>query len=615
MIRHIRTFIYLFLLWVIVGVVGRLGFLAYYQDLLSASSFGEQALSLFYGLRLDMAVAGYLMFLPGLMLIVSLWYKGSALHWLWRGYTVVTAFLVGLAYVSNIGLYSYWGFPLDSTSLLYLRTSPADAMASLSWEQVTVALAAIILLTIAISLPMLLVVRSLKRIEFRKQKLLGSIVLLILTALLIIPIRGGFGTGTNHTGSVYFSDDIRMNHATVNPVFSFVESALHQEEIGSKYRFMSDEDATKVMEELASPSQTNTHEATDTLKAEGANLILISLESFSKFIMSDVGRVRGVTPCLDSISRDGLYFTRFYANTFRTDRALVAIHSALPAQTTMSIMDQPRKSTVLPSIARTLSANGYATAFYYGGDINYSNMRSYFVGTGFQKIVSDADFPRKQHTGKWGVADGPVYERIIADIEANKAGGKPFFYSLMTSSSHEPFDVPDYNKIPSSPELNAFSYADMCLGRFIKRMRALPCWDKTIIVIVSDHLGAYPKQLDNYELWRYEIPLIITGGALPKDLVGRNNTVGCQTDIAATVLSLLGYGHEEFKFSKNLLDAETAHYAIFTFPDAIGLVKDKGYVIYDNTTSKTVSAQGDTTHLTRQSKAYLQKLYDYIEER
>ena len=189
MIRHIRTFIYLFLLWVIVGVVGRLGFLAYYQDLLSASSFGEQALSLFYGLRLDMAVAGYLMLLPGLMLIVSLWYKGSALHWLWRGYTVVTAFLVGLAYVSNIGLYSYWGFPLDSTSLLYLRTSPADAMASLSWEQVTVALAAIILLTIAISLPMLLVVRSLKRIEFRKQKLLGSIVLLILTALLIIPIR------------------------------------------------------------------------------------------------------------------------------------------------------------------------------------------------------------------------------------------------------------------------------------------------------------------------------------------------------------------------------------------------------------------------------------------
>ena len=611
MIRHIRTFILLFLLWSIVGVVGRLGFLAYYQDLLSASSLGEQALSLFYGLRLDMAIAGYLMLLPGLMLIVSLWYQGRPLRLLWKGYIIITSFLVALAYVSNIGLYGYWGFPLDSTPLLYLRTSPADAMASLTVMQMVVALAAIVLLTIAISLPLLSVVRGLKRVVSCKQKLLGSIVLLILTAALIIPIRGGFGTGTNHTGSVYFSDDIRMNHATVNPVFSFVESALHREEIGTKYRFMDDSEATAIFDKMTSVAS---RDSSVTLPSR-TNVILITLESFSKYIMTESGHVKGITPCLDSISREGLYFDHFYANTFRTDRALVAIHSALPAQTTMSIMDQPRKSTALPSIARTLSTNGYATAFYYGGDINYSNMRSYFVGTGFQKIVSDVDFPRKQHTGKWGVADGPVYERIIADIKADKAGGKPFFYSLMTSSSHEPFDVPDYNKIPSSPELNAFSYADASLGRFISKIKKMPCWSNTIIVILADHLGVYPKELDNYELWRYEIPLIITGGALSEELTGRNSTVGCQTDLAATLLALLGYAHEEFPFSKDMLDPSAPHYAIFTFPDAIGLIKDKGSVIYDNTTNKTVRVQGDTTRLTRQSQAYLQKLYDYIEER
>ena len=213
-----------------------------------------------------------------------------------------------------------------------------------------------------------------------------------------------------------------------------------------------------------------------------------------------------------------------------------------------------------------------------------------------------------------GSGDGPVYDRILADIEAGKSGGKPFFISYMTSSSHEPFDVPDYNKIPASPELNAFSYADACLGRFISEIKTMPCWGNTLIVILADHLGVLPKEPDNYELWRYDIPLIITGGALPQEMTGSNATVGCQTDIAATLLALLGYGHEDFPFSKDMLDPAAPHFAFFTFPDAMGLITAKGSIIYDNTTGKTVRAQGDTTMLTRQSQAYLQKLYDYIEE-
>ena len=316
---------------------------------------------------------------------------------------------------------------------------------------------------------------------------------------------------------------------------------------------------------------------------------------------------------MQRLSNEGVYFTNFYANSFRTDRALISIHSGLPAQPTMSVMDMPRKSTSLPSIAGVLAKNGYQTTFYYGGDINYSNMRSYFMGTGFQQIVSDADFPSKQRTGKWGVADGAVYDRMLSDIKAD-ISGKPFFRSIMTESSHEPFDVPDYQKIKNSPVLNAFSYADDCLGRFIDGVKALPCWKNTLIAIVPDHLGAYPDNPDNYQLWRYKTPFILLGGVIEK--AATCHVIGSQIDIPATILGLVGIDHSEFLYSKDLLDAGAPHFAFFTFPDMMGMVTDSSSVIYDNTLERVYSSKGpDGDGLVMRAQAYLQKLYDDIDKR
>jgi phosphoglycerol transferase MdoB-like AlkP superfamily enzyme len=430
-----------------------------------------------------------------------------------------------------------------------------------------------------------------------------SVLLLLLTAVLFLPIRGGFGTGTNHTGSVYFSDNIRLNHAAVNPIFSFVEAVLHQEEIGTKYRFMSDEEATALFEPL-----TYTPLRSDSAAIQRPNVILVVLESFSDSVM----QANGVTPYLQQYTNEGLYFTNFYANSFRTDRALASIHSGLPAQPSMSVMDIPRISTSLPSIAGVLASHGYQTTFYYGGDINYSNMRSYFMGTGFQHVVSDVDFPSRLHTGKWGVADGPVYDRMLADIKADSSG-KPFFLSIMTSSSHEPFDVPNYHKIRDDETLNAFSYADHCLGRFVEELKALPCWQNTLVAIVADHLGAYPDPQDNYQLWRYHIPFVIMGGPI---MAERCQVIGSQIDIPATLLGLMGYDHSSFLYSKDLLDVQAPHFAFFSFPDAMGMVTDSSAVVYDNTSGRSQLSEGkDADSLLRKSQAYLQKLYDDLDKR
>lgn len=612
---RIKSFAMTLLLWTLVGVAGKVVFMAFHHGILGDADIADHLLVLWHGLRLDVAVGAYLTAVPGLLLIASVWCHGLVLRVLWKAYMAIAALVCSLAYIANLGLYGYWGFPLDDTPLLYIRTSPADAMASMEWWQMVVVPLVIVAVAVLIyKLPFHLPTDVLRH----RGKQIGMTALLVLMeAALLLPIRGGLGTGTNHTGSVYFSSNIRLDHAAVNPVFSFVESVLHREDIGTKYRFMPDEEATRLFHELTHTALRS--DTTGTLARP--NVILVVLESFSDTVM----HIPGVTPRLVQLTHEGIHFTNFYASSFRTDRALLSIHSALPAQPTMSLMDIPRKSTSLPSIAGTLARNGYTTAFYYGGDVNYSNMRSYFMGTGFHRVISETDFSLSRRTGKWGVADGPVYERMLADIRARQTD-KPFFMSIMTESSHEPFDVPeeegresfqtskDNNRFADNKILHAFAYADDCLGRFVDDLKAMPCWKQTLLIVVPDHLGAFPDEVDNYQLWRYKQPLVITGGAV--DRCEQCPVVGSQIDIAATLFGLLGIAHDEFTYSKDLLDRAAPHFAFFSFPDAMGMVTDSSSVIYDNTSGRVQAAEGpDTDMLVVKAKAYLQKLYDDLEKR
>ena len=606
---RVSLFISLFLLWTFIGVLSKLVFLAVYASIIDGISASDWWDVIWHGLVLDVAIAGYLTIIPALIFIASLWTESKVTGWIWKGYVGIVSFISSLAYVANIALYGFWGFPLDNTPLLYIKTSPSDAMASVTTGQLIGGLLAVCASTVFIYLLITRLVK-LPKAQQNGKPLLQTIVILLLTALLIIPIRGGFGAGTNHTGAVYYSTNIRLCHAAVNPIFCFIESVTHDEDIADRYRFMDDREAADIFGNMTCTALRADSVGILSLRGENQprNVVVIMLESFSKYIMTEAGHVKGITPNLDRYSREGMYFTRFYANSFRTDRAIVSILSGLPAQPTMSVMDIPHKSTALPSIASAMGKAGYNSTFYYGGDTNYSNMKSYFMGTGFQNVVSDKDFPKELHTGKWGVADGPVYERILKDMIASDKKEK-HLRVVMSESSHEPFDVP-FKSYIKEPELNAFYYADKCLGEFVEAMKKQADWDNTLVLIVPDHLGAYPQNIDNYAMWRYEIPMILLGGKITAQQV---ETIGCQTDIPATLLGILGVEHNEFLFSKDILDAKAPHFAFFTFPDAMGMVTEENTVIYDNALNKAVLDEGSEKELNKKKvQAYLQKLYDKI---
>ena len=181
----------------------------------------------------------------------------------------------------------------------------------------------------------------------------------------------------------------------------------------------------------------------------------------------------------------------------------------------------------------------------------------------------------------------------------------------MSESSHEPFDVPFKSHI-KEPELNAFYYADKCLGEFVEAMKKKADWHNTLVLIVPDHLGAYPLNIDNYAMWRYELPMILLGGKVAAQQI---ETIACQTDIPATLLGILGIEHSEFQFSKDILDAKAPHFAFFTFPDAMGMVTEENTLIYDNALNKPTLDEGSNkgSNLNK-AKAYLQKLYDSLAE-
>ncbi len=183
---------------------------------------------------------------------------------------------------------------------------------------------------------------------------------------------------------------------------------------------------------------------------------------------------------------------------------------------------------------------------------------------------------------------------------------------MQTSSSHEPFEVP-FRRLDND-RLNAFAYTDSCAGDFVRQFRELPQWKNTVIVFVPDHLGAYPEHIDNLSVERYRIPLLMVGGAIREPR--RIDVYGSQHDIAATLLAQLALPHDEFVFSKDMLNPASPHFAFFTVPDAFGMVTADNQVIFNCQAGAVVvdegTAKGKNLPL---GKAYLQKLYDDIAKR
>lgn len=596
------------MLFILFFVIQKPLFMLYYHDLYKECSFSDYLAVIWNGLPLDGSIAGYLTVLPGLFLIASLWIRLSVSHWIFKIYYAGVAIFTGIVFVVDIVLYRYWGFRLDSTPFFYLKT-PKEAFASADLLTIIVGFLAI---AVAIVLIFILfnhfLIASGKKMRKSENRTRYSVILLVTTGLLFIPIRGGFSVSTMNVGWAYFSDKLELNHAAVNPCFSLMESFARENSFDNQYRFMTADEAAAEFAKIKDKDPQDSIPMLFTTKRP--NVVVIVLESFMSKVVEPLGGIAGVAPNLSRMCGEGVLFTNFYANSFRTDRGLVSILSGYPAQPTTSIMKYPQRSQSLPSIPKSLKSAGYSTGYYYGGDANFTNMRSYLISHKYDNIVSDKDFPLAQRMSKWGAPDHFLFNRASADFKEFQK--EPFFKTIQTSSSHEPFDVP--SRRFKQPYLNSVFYVDSCLGRFIDQFKQTRYWKNTVVVLVPDHAMRYPANITNHQAERFQIPLLIIGGAVKRPL--KIDMYASQIDIAATLLYQLGISHKDFTFSKNILNPASPHFGYFTFPDGFGMTTPDNYMIFDCEANRVVLNRGSKKNANlKPAKALLQTLYDDLSKR
>ena len=596
-----------------ISVILKPVFMFYNHSAFKDCNFTDYLAVIWHGLPMDVSVAGYFTIIPALLALISIWLHPALIRILHRTYLALASFLISIVYCTDTVLYGFWQFRIDSTPFFYFLSSPKDALASVSIWWVLLGIVVVVVLTAVLFFMLCKTIGTFPESKgIAKDRLIASGVMVVVLALLFVPIRGSLGTSTMNLGRVYYSENQKLNHAAINPCFSLLSSLMNDEDTKDQYRFMAADEANKLFSQITDKTkQGGTDAVFKLLNTNRPNIVMVVLESFSAHIMKSMGGTANVAVNMDKWANEGVLFTNFYANSFRTDRGLAAILAGYPAQPTMSIMKYPNKTGNMPMFPQKLKKAGYQLKYYYGGDADFTNMRSFVTTAGFEDLVSDADFPIKLRLSKWGVPDQYVFDRALADIKS-QAPNATHLSVIQTSSSHEPYDVP-FKKL-NNKILNAFAYTDNCLGKFVAALKKLPSWKNTLVVLVPDHQGCYPEDMDNYSPQRYHIPLLLLGGALKAK--GPIATLGSQADIAATLLSQLGFSYSEFTFSKDMLNPNVPHFAFSTVPNAFMMKTTDNTVFYNCETNKTILDNGKTPGKNLPyGKAYLQKLYDDISNR
>lgn len=537
---------------------------------------------IYHGLRLDLSAGAYLMLIPGIAVLIGF---SAYIYKIIDVYVYSALFIIVLLGILDMELYSYWGFKLDITPILYLRT-PGEALASIEVMEIIF----LLFFVLIIFLLFLYIYRRFIKIPFQliqKHNWQTMLVSLIFTSFLILPARGGIGLAALNVGAVYFHSVSFANHSAINVLWNTLYSVSERKKLISSFEFMSSEDAENLIAELHKKGKNS-----EIIVKEKANIILIILESFSNKIIEPLGGEPGITPVFNRLCSEGLIFRNFYSSGDRSDKGLVSIFSGFPSQPLTSIINYPSKTQTLPFLTDPFSENDYSTSFYYGGNLDFANFRSYFTRASLHQVIDINHFPRTLRNQKWGVSDNFVYEKILKDLD-NKL--QPFFISFFTLSSHEPFDVPADSKFGSGRDelsRNAFFFADSCLGVFINEARQKPWWENTLVILLPDHGSRSPGNTLNYSRQKFSIPMLWIGGALLSGQ-GENTVYGSQVDFPAIILNQFGYSYENFKYSKDILSRTTKGYAYYTFNNGFGFMKDSCEVIYDNINGSYIHKSGD----------------------
>ena len=452
--------------------------------------------------------------------------------------------------------------------------------------------------------------------SFAIRSIVAAFIFLLASAVLFIPEKWR-----------RFSNNEYANELAGNGLFQFA-IAYQQNEINfyKFYQTLPDAEAFATLrKELQIPGASFTSNDVYNIEREIAypqqeerrNVVLISIESYSASFMQTFGSTQNITPYLDSLAKESLFFNQCYAAGTRTVRGLEALTLSIAPTAGQSIVKRPDNGGLF-SLGSIFKSKGYTTQYIYGGDSYFDNMKSFFSGNGYDVIDRFSINPKDVHYENiWGVADEDLFTMALHQLDNNAALKKPFFSHIMTVSNHRPFTYPDGRIDISSASQSregGVKYTDWAIHKFLKEASAKPWFANTIFVIVADHCASSAGKVE-LPVTGYHIPLLIYAPKLLQPQLF--NGLTSQIDVAPTLLGLLHFKYKSNFFGQDVLNTpvEKQRAFISTY-QGLGFIQNNRLVIQEpvkklsefipNFTTGDATATPLTDSLLKKAIAYYQ---------
>ncbi|MDR1878571.1 MAG: sulfatase-like hydrolase/transferase [Bacteroidales bacterium] len=608
------------LFWILFFAITRILFLLVYSSLLATIPAKEIFAVFYHAMRLDLATACYLISIPLLFYTLQLCFKHKIFTILLRTTTMIELAITSFIVIAETGVYGEWRSKLNYKALAYLR-HPEEIIKTATTSQLIFSVVYFAVLICGFYLLYNRFVLKPSIVSVKKSFIKAPLCFIVTGFCCFWGMRGGFNAIPITQSASYFSHHNILNDAAVNPHWNI---ALNIADFGSleknnPFRFMDTQTAVETINELRKTIQDTT---TVLLKRQDVNLVLILLESWSADLLEQFSGSNEIVPCFNALAKEGVLFTNFYANGHRSQQAICSILGGFPSVPNYDITDNHSKYKSLPSFIDKIAERGYHSSFYFGGNLDYGNIRAFLLHINFDKMTEEKNISKQIPRGKLGIHDQYMFEYQRNDLKDQE---EPFFSMLFTLSSHSPYDQPKNTKeltwdTKEINYLNSAKYSDYWLGQYFEKVKKEHWYDNTLFILVADHNHPSHIERSYFSAENQRIPMLWFGNVLKDEYKGTVcNTIASQVDLPQTILAQLGFDTQSFTWGKNIFNPYSSEFAYFEINHGFGWITPHGcltHLVNRNNYQET-HFTGDSTQLKNMlftGKAYVQKLFEtYLE--
>ncbi len=398
------------------------------------------------------------------------------------------------------------------------------------------------------------------------------------TTIMLCGLWGGATPKRPDLKSATFSNDGFMNQLTLNPVHTWFDSYFDFD-----IQVFSIEKATaNVQKTLGITHQTMyspiAREHHFDKPARPMNVVLVLMESMSADRMGVFGNPKNLTPGLDSLCRNSIFFDHSFSNGIHTNAGLYSSIYGMP----IMMMEHPMNNghsefTDFTGLPVTLRDAGYHTEFFCTHPKTFDNLDVFLQKNGFDYLSDLADYPPEKIANSWGVGDETLLEHAFHTLDtlASDPNGKPIFATILTITTHPPFKIPAFTTFQprsTDPIEITYEYSDWAIKNFIDSCAQQPWYQNTVFVFVGDHGVNLPYPYD-VPLSYNHVPLIIHAPGLFKKGAVRHDLAN-QTDIYPTIMGLINQPYTQNTLGIDLF-REKRPFAMFSQDHKMGVVNDR----------------------------------------